>query len=55
VLRCIGEKGRDEVLAGICYWTPTEKVCDIEIHAELRKMLQEVADRNFMLVWWRSG
>jgi len=34
----------------VCYWTPAEKVCDIDIHAELRKMLQEVADRNFMLM-----
>jgi len=35
---------------GICYRTPTEKLYDIDIHAELRKMLQEVADRNFMLM-----
>jgi len=37
---CIGEKGRDEVLVGICYRTPMEKVYDVDIHAELKKMLQ---------------
>ena len=59
----IGGKGEDEVLIGICYRTPSERIYDFDIHSELRKMLHEVADSNFMLMGdfnyrninWRSN
>jgi hypothetical protein len=46
----IQNKECKEVLIGVCYRTPTEQVYGSSIHATLRELLNEVGNKNFVLM-----
>jgi len=42
--------GQNELLVGVCYRTPTENVYGHIAHEQLRDLIQEVSNRDFILM-----
>lgn len=42
--------GNRELLIGVCYRTPSENVYENGVYQQLREMIQEVSNRDFILI-----